>query len=149
MKKLATILTAAVLFIGTQSFTPVTTVTQAVQHSFSRHFGTVSAVSWERSGEYYFASFKINGCETTAAYSPQGDLIGTSRRIPMSALPVKVTTALNENYPGHAFSAEAMEIDYSGETHYYFSAQDDSKFLKLKATPEGTLTVMDKIRKVQ
>lgn len=147
MKKLATILTALVLFIGTQSFTPAETVTATVQQSFTRHFGSVATVVWEKTGDYYFATFTINERETTAAYDESGNLIGTSRRIPMGLLPLKVTTSINEQYQGFSLSTEATEIIYGDEVIYYFSAQNDSKFFKLKATPDGSLTVMDKMRK--
>ena len=148
MKKLTTILTALVLFFGTQSFTPAIPVTAAVQQSFTRHFGAVTTVVWEKTGDYYFATFTVKDQETTAAYDETGELIGTSRRIAIASLPVSVSTELNEKYAGYSFSAEAIEIDYSGEVLYYFTAQNETKFLKLKATSEGSVSVIEKIRKV-
>ncbi|MEO6730513.1 MAG: hypothetical protein ABIN01_04805 [Ferruginibacter sp.] len=148
MKKLVTILTAAVMLISVFAFaTDSDKVNAKVKTALLTDFSAASEVSWEKISDFYFATFSIDGTEINAAYNEQGELIGTSRSMASSQLPISVSIAISKKYEGYTVSKKALELTFQGDTHYYVTVANDRQILKLKCTSNGSLQVERKIKK--
>jgi hypothetical protein len=149
MKKLVTVLTAAVMLFSTFAFaTDSDKVNARVRTAFLNDFSTASAVSWEKTSDFYFASFKLNDVEVNAAYNEEGTLVGTSRSLESTQLPLNISLALAKKYEGYSISKKALELTFEGETRYYITVQNGTQALKLKCSTNGNIEVEKKIKKV-
>lgn len=148
MKKILTILTAAVMLLSAFAFaTDSDKVNARVKAAFLNDFSTASDVSWEKISEFYFAKFTINKIEVNAAYNEQGELVGTSRAMESSQLPISVSLAVAKRYEGYTVSKTALELTFEGETRYYITILNDRQALKLKCLANGNLEVERKIKR--
>ena len=148
MKKLVTILTAALMLFSAFAFaTDSDNVTARVKAAFVSDFSTASSVSWEKISDFYFAKFTVNQVEVNAAYNEDGALVGTSRSMASSELPVCISLALAKKYEGYTVLKKALELTYDDVTNYYVTVVNDRQALRLKCSPNGTLTVERKKKK--
>jgi hypothetical protein len=149
MKKL-TIILAAILVLGSATIaapSPVKNPTTEVTNAFAKNFSGAKNVNWREVGEVFFANFQMNNKEFFAAYSPKGELLGMSRTLELSQLPMAVTIQLQEQYSGLEIHNAVTEIVHEGQTSYYVTAEDSKKILKLKCLADGSVQVEEKIRK--
>ena len=148
MKKLVTMLTAAVMLFSVFAFaTDSDNVNTRVKTAFSTDFSDASQVTWEKTSDFYFATFKLNHVEVNAAYNEQGDLVGTSRIVETSQLPLGVTLAISKRYENYTISSTALELTFEGETRYYITIQNEKQVLKLKCSVNGGIQVEKKLKK--
>lgn len=122
-------------------------VNARVRSAFLNDFSTASAVSWEKTSDFYFASFKLNDVEVNAAYNEEGTLVGTSRSLESTQLPLNISLALAKKYEGYSISKKALELTFEGETRYYITVQNGAQALKLKCSTNGNIEVEKKIKK--
>lgn len=147
MKKLATILTAAVFLISASAFsTDSDKVNAKIKSAFLEDFSGAQAINWQKTNDFYFATFMLNNKEINAAYNEDGDLIGTSRFVEASMLPLSVSLAISKKYEGYSLSDKALELTYDGETRYYLTIRNETQALKLKCLSNGSLTVEKKFK---
>jgi hypothetical protein len=148
MKKLGTIFTAAVMLFTSVAFaTDSDKVNARVKAAFSSDFSTAVAVNWEKISDFYFATFTIHDIEVNAAYNEDGDLVGTSRPLESSQLPVTVSLAIAKKYGGYTISRKALELTFEGETRYYLTVSNDEQALKLRCSTAGNIEVERKMKK--
>lgn len=149
MKKLKTIFAAAALLLATSAFATSgpEKVAPKVKAIFEKNFTEAANVSWEKSEDYYFANFTLNAKSVSVAYNENGDLLGISRVIATSQLPVNVTLAIDSKYEGYTVAKSATELTYDGETSYYVSVANDKQVLRLKCTSSGDINVDSKTKK--
>jgi len=148
MKKLVTILTTAImLFSGFAFATDSDKVNARVKEAFSKDFSAASDASWEKISDFYFVAFTINNIQLNAAYNEDGELVGTSRLIESSQLPINVSLAVSKRYGGYLVSSKALELTYEGETRYYLTASNDRRALKLKCSVSGNIEVQHRMKK--
>ncbi len=148
MKKLMTMVTAAVLLLSTSSFANNgNNVNEKVKAAFSKNFTRAMEVSWEQKNDFYFASFTVNNVKMEAAYNQDGELVATSRMIELAQLPLALSMALNEKYPGYTFANTATETTYENQTSYYFTIANSRQLLKLKGTANGDITEESRIKR--
>ncbi|MEP7143307.1 MAG: hypothetical protein ABI707_10575 [Ferruginibacter sp.] len=148
MKKLVTVLAVAAMLFSSFAFaTGSDNVNPRVKAAFSNDFSAASNVSWEKLSDFYFAKFILNNLELNAAYNEEGELVGTSRSMGSSLLPVSISMAIAKKYEGYTVSEKALELTYQDETHYYLTVSNDRQALKLKCSINGTLEVVRKLKK--
>lgn len=148
MKKLVTIATAVlVLFAGTAFANGDENVNPKVKAAFQNDFASAQKVSWERASDFYFASFTLNNSNVDAAYNEAGELVGTSKKIGVSQLPLAVSLELSKKYSDLVLGSQVLELNYEGQTNYYVSAENDTQLLKLKCSGSGEITVESKTKK--
>ncbi|MBK7432806.1 MAG: hypothetical protein IPI66_02210 [Chitinophagaceae bacterium] len=148
MKKLTTIFTAVIMLLTTTAFAADgDNVTEEVKAAFRADFSGASQVSWEKISDFYFASFTLQNDKVDAAYNEKGELVGTSRRIGLAQLPLGLSMELNRKFEGYTFSAQAFELNYEGQTHYYLSAENSKQTLKLKGNANGEVEIESKSKK--
>jgi hypothetical protein len=149
MKKLVTVLTAAAMLFSSFAFaTDSDKVNARVKTAFLSDFSAASSVSWEKISDFYFATFTVNHIEVSAAYNEEGELVGTSRQMETSMLPMNVSLALNKKYEGYTFSKKSLELTYDGEVRYYLTIANDRQLLKLKCSANGNIEVERKMKRM-
>ena len=148
MKKFKIVLTAIVMLLSISSFaTEPEKVSPVVKAAFENDFSKASQVIWEKSNEFYFASFTLNNVHVDAAYTETGELVGTSRKIPADQMPLSISLAIAEKYEGYQTDNPVIELTFEGVTRYYVSVSNMSQSLKLKCYSNGDLEEESKIKK--
>ncbi|MEO6719724.1 MAG: hypothetical protein ABIN67_05120 [Ferruginibacter sp.] len=148
MKKLVVILTAAVMLFSAFTFaTDSDNVNARVKAAFLHDFSAASDVSWGKTSDFYFATFTLNHVEVNAAYTEQGELVGTSRTMETSQLPLSVSLALAKKYDGYEVAKKVLELTFEGQTRYYITVANNTHLLKLKCLSNGDIEVEKKIKK--
>ncbi len=147
MKKLTTIVTALILLLSATAFaTTGDNVTKIVKGAFEKDFTRAQNVTWQKTGDFYFANFVMNGLETDAAYNEAGELVGTSRKITVAQLPLNVSLALSQQYKNYTLKEEATELSFDGETQYYVTVDNAKQTLRLKCRTSGDISVEKKLK---
>lgn len=148
MKKFKMILTAVVmLFAATAFATGGENVTPKVKAAFESDFSKASQVNWEKTSDFYFASFLLNNVRVDAAYNEDGELVGTSRGITVEQMPLNVSLAIAEKYAGYEMAKNAIELTYEGQTRYYVTVANGKQTVSLKCLSNGDLEVDGKRKK--
>lgn len=148
MKKVTIILTAIVLLFSASAFAAKgDTVTDQVKDAFEKDFVKAKDVTWQKNGDFYFASFVINDMTVNAAYDDDGQLVGTSRRIALTQVPLSVSLALTEKYSRYTIPDQVTELTCDGETRYQVFVSDEKKSLRLSIRTNGEISVEKKIKK--
>ena len=149
MKKLQTAFAAIALLLATSAFatTGPETVTQKVKAEFEKSFTGASKVVWEKNSDFYFAHFELDAKTMDAAYNENGELLGVSRVINTSQLPLNITMAIAKKYEGYTVANTVTEITYEGQTNYYVDVTNNKQLLKLKCNSNGDINVDKKSKK--
>src|SRR5260221_10832697 len=98
MKKLTIILSALVILISTSSFAKDEAVSAKIKIAFQKTFTSATDIHWKKVSEFYFADFRINSQDLSAAYNEDGELISASRSIFLSQLPLNISLALKNKF---------------------------------------------------
>lgn len=148
MKKFKTVLTAIAMLLVTSTFAsgPVK-ITPEVKSAFENDFPKAGLVNWKETDGFYFASFLLNDKNVDAAYTGDGQLVGTSRRISLSQMPLGILLAIEGQYAGYEVEKSAIELTYEGLTRYYVHVENEHEQVKLKCLSDGDLWVEQKTKK--
>ena len=148
MKKFKTGLTAIVMLFASSAFAMgPENVSPKVKAAFENDFSKASKVNWEKTSDFYFASFTLNNVKVDAAYNEEGELVGTARGISAEQMPLNVSLAIAEKYDGYKVDKTAIELTYEGQTRYYITIENESQVLKLKCYSNADLEVESKTKK--
>ena len=153
MKPLFIILTALTTVFTTASFANSTNpkpegdkVTPAVLKSFENTFTNAQEVDWSISNNYYKVAFNMNGQYVTAFYGATGNLIGLTRNISSTQLPISLQAELKKEYNGYWIS-DLFEVANDEGTHYYITLENGETKLVLKGSTDGNWNTYQKSRK--
>ncbi len=148
MKKFKTVLTAIVMLFASSAFAMgPENVSPKVKAAFENDFSKASKVNWEKTNDFYFASFTFNNEKIDAAYNEAGELVGTSRRISAEQMPLSITLAIASKYAGYELDKSAVELTYEGQTRYYITAENDNRVIKLKCFSNADIEAVSKTKK--
>jgi hypothetical protein len=155
MKKIKTVLTAIVMLLSISSFATENKsfspdpekVTPVVKAAFESDFSKATLVKWDKTDEFYFASFLLNNVKVDAAYTENGELIGTSRRITADQMPLSIPVAIAENYSGYEVDNSVVELTHQSVTRYYVTVSNKTQTIKLKCFSNGELEVESKTKR--
>jgi hypothetical protein len=149
MKKLQTVFAATLLLFATSAFAASgpEKVSPKVKAEFEKSFTRALNVSWEKSNDIYFANFELDAKEVSAAYNETGELLGISRIIATTQLPLNISMAVANKYAGYAVDKTATEMTYEGQTSYYVTVENDKQVVKLKCSATGEISVDRKNKK--
>jgi len=150
MKKIKTVLTAIVMLLSISSFAKgpePEKVSPVVKAAFESDFSKATVVKWEKTDEFYFASFLLNNVKVDAAYTENGELLGTSRRISAEQMPLSISMALADKYAGYEIDNSIVELTFASVTRYYVTVSNKTQTVKLKCYSNGDLEVENKIKK--
>lgn len=149
MKKLTTIVAAALLLLSTSAFAKEKKgkdVISKVKTAFARDFSKASETTWKINNGFYIAQFNYNNTVAEAAYNNDGELIGFSKRVKTTDLPLAVTLAIGQKYEGYQVAEKADEVNFEKETSYYVNVGNGKEQLKLKCSVHGDISVDRKIK---
>jgi hypothetical protein len=149
MKKLQTVFAAVSLLLTTSVFAVngPEKVSPTVKMAFEKSFTGASNVSWEKNDDFYFAHFKLETREMDAAYNENGELLGVSRIIAVGELPLNISRAIADRYPGYTVANTVTEISYEGQTKYYVNVSNSKQALKLKCNTNGEIDIDKKAKR--
>ena len=148
MKKIKTIVTAAAMLFAVTAFaTEPIRVSPVVKAAFEKDFANAEQVNWEKTSDFYFATFTLGNVSVDAAYNSGGELVGTARRLTTDQVPLAGSIAIGERYAGYKIDKSAVEMNFEGQTRYYVTIANDSQVLKLKCLSNGDLDVERKTKK--
>lgn len=121
-------------------------VNEKVLNAFKTEFTSASQVEWTTGPNYYKASFVFNNKHVFAFYNAEGRLLGLTRNITTSELPLKLQTELKKNYESYWIS-DLFEAAREEGTSYYLTLEDADTRLVLKASADNNWTVYEKTKK--
>ena len=121
-------------------------INEKVLSAFKTEFTTASQVEWTTGPGYYKASFVFNDKHVFAFYNAEGRLLGLTRNITTSELPLKLQTELKKNYESYWIS-DLFEAAREEGTSYYLTLEDADTRLVLKASADNNWTVYEKTKK--
>lgn len=150
MKKIRTVLTAIVMLLSISSFAKVSEpekVSPVVKAAFENDFARAGSVNWEKTEEFYFASFLLNNVRTDAAYTEAGELIGTSRLIAATQMPLNISMALAGKYKGYKVDDTVTELTFASVTRYYVIVSNEKESVRLKCFNNGDIEAESKAKK--
>jgi hypothetical protein len=131
--KLAGALILAVIMITTTfASAPTSFVNQKVLTRFEKQFSQASEVVWVKSDSYYKASFKFNEQYISAYFSAYGELIGITKNIRSTQLPIKLQTSLKKFYKDK-WITELYEFSENDGTYYYVTVQNADEKVILRS----------------
>ena len=106
----------------------------------------VDESAWTTTEFYKKTSFSLNGKNINAYLNVEnGNLVGFSIPIEMSALPEGTTENLDKKYKGWQPINPIMFIDADGNTAYFVQVNKGKNSLALSVSPKGKLGIYNKI----
>lgn len=148
MKKI--LFTAVVALLTLTAFaTPAAAgeeVNPKVLKAFTADFVAARDVVWTSSADYYRAEFTYNERHVSAYYDKDGELLGVTRFLSSTDLPVTLQAGLKKKYGGF-WITDLMEVSKKDGTAYYITIEDADTRIVLKAENGGSWLVYQKQKK--
>jgi hypothetical protein len=114
--------------------------------SFKREFSQAQEVKWENSRQYVKATFKMNDQLMVAYYSNTGELLGVTRNLTTSQLPINLMADIKKNHK-ESWITDLFEITANDETNYYITLEDADHTVVLKSLGSYGWTTFKKEKK--
>jgi len=114
--------------------------------SFKKEFSQAQEVKWENSKQYVKATFKLNDQVMIAYYSNAGELLGITRNLTTSQLPINLMAEIKKNHK-NAWITDLFEITTNDETNYYITLEDADQTVVLKSLGSYGWTTFKKEKK--
>jgi hypothetical protein len=143
MKKM--LLTLAIAVSTLSAFAGEVKVSEKVLDNFKAEFTTAKDVEWTVANNYYMASFSYNEQYVFAYYNNEGELIGMTRNILQSDLPLNLQKALKKSYTNYWIS-DLFEVSKNEGTSYYITLENADTKVMLKSYG-GSWNTYKKIKK--
>lgn len=145
-KRIAGLVVIAMFTISATFANSPETVNSKVLSSFSQEFAKATEVNWEKTETYYKATFKMNDQYMFAYYTNNGEIIGLSRNIFTSQLPLNLQSQLKKDYSDYWIS-ELTEFAVNGETIYYAVLENGNQKVSVKSGDSREWSVLKKAKK--
>ncbi len=146
MKKLFfTALLAATVAVSAFA-TDANKINSIAVNNFEAAFEHASDVSWTTGKDNTKATFVLNNIRMEALYSPEGDLIGTTKGITLEELPVNAKRTFAKKYEGYIVK-EAIRFEGNDEGAYFISAENEKEAVILKVNDNSSVSVMKSSKK--
>ena len=113
--------------------------------AFQKEFSFAKDVKWEMKGDLAQVNFSLNDHGFVAWYNSNAELISTARNILYMQLPLSIIRSLEKNYSDADFSG-IIEVTRNNETFYQLQAVKKNKKLLLKASQDGNIIVIKRIK---
>ncbi len=135
MKKI--ILTLAIALGTLSSFAADVKVSSRVLDAFKNDFATAKEITWTSTNDYYKASFVFNDQHIAAFYNMDGELMGMTRNLRSTDLPINLQANLKKGYSNYWIS-DLFEVSNHEGTSYYITLENADAKIVLKATGGDT-----------
>ena len=121
-------------------------VNQKVLDAFKNEFNTVREAEWTTGADYYRAAFVYNEKYVFAYYSTEGELLGITRYISQTDLPMNLQINLKKKYSNYWIS-DLFEVAKYETTSYYITVEDADTKIVLKSTGGSDWSVFKSVKK--
>lgn len=145
MKKLF-ITTLLAVSLAASAFAKDVTVNVAAERNFKVEFKNAANVTWTATVDYTKASFILNNEKMEAYYSPEGEMIATSKSIAVESLPVSAKRTIAKKLEGYTVR-EAISFEGSNESSYFISADNNKESIILKVLSNGQVSIFERSSK--
>jgi hypothetical protein len=136
MKKILTTLVLATLLIVNSAFANnKETINEKVQSVFKQEFSQATAVSWSKTDSYYKVEFTLNNDVMVAYYSNNAELMGITRNLLSTQLPINLQLSLKKEYANYWIS-DLFEFARKSESGYFITIENSDSKIVLQS--EGT-----------
>lgn len=122
------------------------TVNEKISKAFTKDFAGAEEVKWENKENFAKATFKINNQVMFAFYSQEGDLLGVTRNIVSSQLPINLLADLKGNY-GKYWITDLFEMSNNRSTNYYVTLENSTHTIVLRSSGTDGWEVFTKVKK--
>jgi len=139
------ILTLVIAVTTLSAFANDENVNQKVLDAFKTEFTTAKDVEWSVGSNYYKATFNYNGKYVFAFYNENGELLGLTRYLSPSDLPLTLQNALKKSYESYWVS-DLFEASKDEATNYYITLENADTKIVLKSS-ENRWDIYSKIKK--
>ena len=151
MKKMIVTLAIAVTSLGAFAGSPLINsneddVNSRVLNAFKTEFNTAKEVEWTVTSDYYRATFVYNDKHVFAYYNESGELLGLTRYLSSTDLPISLQTKLKKNYDGYWIS-DLFEVAKNDSTAYYITLENADTKLVLRSTDSSNWSAYTKVKK--
>lgn len=143
MKKVMTMITAAVLLLSAGSFAAnlKDDVNEKALSAFAKDFSGATEVNWQERDNLYLVEFRMDGVSFNAAYNSEGELLSSSKGIRLDELPLSVVAAVNKKYLGYEIGNNAAELTFDGQTNYFLTIANSQQVLFIRVDTKGHIKV--------
>ena len=131
--------------LGTSIANEKPNIDPTILSAFQKEFSFAKDVKWEMRGDLAQVNFSLNDHGFVGWYNANAELVSTARNILYMQLPLSVIRSLEKNYRDASFSG-IIEVTRNNETFYQLQAEKKSKKFLLKASPDGSIMVIKRIR---
>ena len=115
-------------------------INSSVRKSFQQEFSSAQNIEWTIVGSLSKATFKFNGQEWYAFYSPAGERVALGRNIHVSFLPFNLTNEVSKSFKGFWITSAFEISDDNGSTYFVTIESADQKMtLKSIGTSQWTI----------
>lgn len=131
MKKIMITL-AMIITLATGVFAANTEIKPEVLQAFNHRFAQAENVIWQEGENFYKASFIFHGGAMNAYYDKEAKLIGVTRYISSTLLPLYLQNSLRKNYPGY-WITDLFEMSKKKGFSYYMTIRNADNGIVLKS----------------
>ncbi|CAA9493320.1 MAG: hypothetical protein AVDCRST_MAG96-1616 [uncultured Segetibacter sp.] len=103
-------------------------------------------MSWVITNDYTKAAFTADNTKVEVFYNFDGNIIGTSRSISLSELPVNSKRSFAKQFTGYNVK-EAIRFEGFDETVYYISGENEKESVILKVNQHNQVSLFKKTKK--
>jgi hypothetical protein len=121
-------------------------VNERIIKSFEKEFAGAQNVQWAFTKDFVKVTFTLNEQVVYAFYEPNGNLLGVTRNIVSSQLPINLFTDLKRNYSTH-WITDLFEMASNHENVYYVTLENGDQKIVLKSSGTSGWEVFSKVRK--
>jgi hypothetical protein len=121
-------------------------VNEKIIRSFEKEFAGAQQVQWTTTKGFVKVTFTLNEQVVYAFYESNGNLLGVTRNIVSSQLPINLFTDLKKNYSTH-WITDLFEMASNNENVYYVTLENGDQKIVLKSSGTTGWEVYRKERK--
>lgn len=147
MKKLLSLSLAFTFFMATSFATEDRgAADKKVADAFTRHFAAAQSITWNKASDITTATFVLDGQYLAAHFSPDAKMLGVSRNIVSTELPLNLGHDL-KSYVAKYWITDVFEYATPDSDAYYVTLENADYKLILKSDA-GSFVIYKKTSKV-
>lgn len=121
-------------------------VNERIIKSFRKEFAGAQNVQWITTKDFVKVTFTLNDQVVYAFYEQSGELLGVTRNIVSTQLPINLFTDLKKNYNAY-WITDLFEMAANHENVYYLTLENSDQKLVLKSSGSNGWEVFSKNKK--
>ncbi len=146
MKKIMMAVAVFLTITTGTAFANPTEVNPKVIKAFNTAFVSVDDVTWTTGSDFYKASFTYNSKYVYAYYSLEGKLLGLTRLMATSELPLILQTSVKNKY-ADMWVTDLFEVANADGTAYYLTVEDAENVMVVKSAGGSDWVTFKKSKK--